>query len=205
MHTKSTVISNERLSALFDGVIAIVITLLVLDLKLPEIEENGYQSQLAEGLKEQLPELIAWLISFIMTARIWQEQHSVWAGVSKCDRYSIVLTFILMAGCSLIPFSSDLVGDYPLKPLAVLVFSIIMAFSGLSMAALAAYSMCSTHLHRQGGQVGLRTRVLYLLTVFPSIAIFAVFFAYHHHPLIGISAWLLEPVAALVFRQVKSP
>jgi uncharacterized membrane protein len=205
MDTKSMVVSNERLSAVFDGVIAIVITLLVLELKLPDTEGNGNQLQLTEGLKEQLPEFIAWLISFVMTARIWHEQHSVGASVSKCDRHSIILTFMLMASCSLIPFSSHLVGDYPQVPLAVLVFSITMALSGLMVAVLAAYSMRSTHLHREGGQVSLRKRIHYLLTVYPSVAILAIFFAYIHHPLIGISAWLLEPVAAFVFRQIKSP
>jgi len=199
------VVSNERLSAVFDGVIAIVITLLVLELKLPDTEGNGNQLQFNEGLKEQLPEFIAWLISFVMIARIWHEQHLVWAGVSKCDRHSIILTFMLMASCSLIPFSSSLVGDYPQVPLAVLVFSITMALSGLIVAALAAYSMRSTHLHRKGGQVSLRIRIHCLLAVYPSVAVIAIFFAYIHHPLIGISAWLLEPVAAFVFRQIKSP
>lgn len=205
MDTKTMVVSNERLSAVFDGVIAIAITLLVLELKLPDTEGNGNHLQFIEGLKEQLPEFIAWLISFVMIARIWQEQHSVWAGVSKCDRHSIILTFMLMASCSLIPFNSHLVGDYPRVPLAILLFSINMAFSGLIVAALAAYSMRSTHLHREGGQVSLRTRIHYQLIVYPSVAIIAIFFAYIHEPLIGISAWLLEPVAAFIFRQIKSP
>lgn len=204
VNTKSMVVSNKRLSAVFDGVIAIVMTLLVLDLKLPELEGNGNQLQLVEGLKGQLPEFIAWLISFVMIARIWYEQHAVLACVSKCDRRSIVLTFLLMASCSLIPFSSDLVGDYPQVPLSVLVFSITMVLNGLIVALLAAYSMRSTHLHREGGQVSLHTRIRYLFIVYPSMTIIAILFAYIHEPLIGISIWLLEPVTAYYLPKINS-
>ncbi len=68
MDSKFFISTNERLSALFDGVIAIGITLLVLELKLPEVQ--GTAVLLHDALIAQIPELIAWIISFIMIARI---------------------------------------------------------------------------------------------------------------------------------------
>jgi uncharacterized membrane protein len=138
-----------------------------------------------------------------MIARTWQEQHSIWAYISKCDSWSIILTFALMAACSLIPFGSHLIGKYPNDPFVVLVFSAIMVVNGLVAAALAAYVIRSDHLHRERGQVALHTRVIYLTTVVPAVGAFAVFLAYKHHPLIGISGWLVEPLALFVFHQVK--
>lgn len=54
-------------------------------------------------------------------------------------------------------------------------------------AALADYVIRRDHLHREPGQVRLNNRVIYLTTVVPAAGVIAVFFAYKHHPLIGIS------------------
>ncbi len=204
MNTKFLVNTNERLSALFDGVIAIAITLLVLELKLPEVQGDGAEFLLHDALKAQIPEIIAWIISFFMIARIWQEQHIIWVYISGCDRWSVILTFFLLAACSLIPFGSNLVGKYPNAPFAVLIFSVLMVVNGLLVAALAAYVIRNDHLHRERGQVMiLKNRVIYLTTVIPAIGAFAVFLAYEEHPLVGVSMWLIEPLALFVYHQVK--
>ncbi len=203
MNDKFLVNTNERLSALFDGVVAIAITLLVLELKIPEFEGNA-EFLLHDALKAQIPEIVAWLISFIMIARIWQEQHIIWVYISGCDRWSIILTFFLLAACSLIPFGSNLVGKYPDTPFVVLIFSVLMVLNGLLVAALVAYVIRNDHLHRERGQVVmLKNRVLYLATIFPAVGAFAVFLAYKQHSLVGASMWLVEPLALFVYHQVR--
>ena len=203
MNDKFLVMTNERLSALFDGVIAIAITLLVLELKVPEVQGNA-ELLLHDALRAQIPEIVAWFISFVMIARIWQEQHIIWVYISGCDRWSIILTFFLLAACSLIPFGSNLVGKYPDSPFVVLIFSVLMVVNGLLVAALAAYVIHNDHLHRERGQVMiLKNRVIYLAPVIPAIGALAVFLAYEEHPLIGVSMWLIEPLALFVYHQVK--
>ncbi len=204
MNSKFLLNTNERLSALFDGVIAIAITLLVLELKLPEVQVDGAELLLRDALREQIPEIVAWIISFFMIARIWQEQHVIWVYISGCDRWSIILTFFLLAACSLIPFGSNLVGKYPNTPIVVLIFSVLMVVNGLLVAALAAYGIRNEHLHRERGQIMiLKNRVIYLTTVTPVIGAVAVFLAYKQHPLEGVSVWLIEPLALFVYNQVK--
>ena len=203
MNDKFLVMTNERLSALFDGVIAIAITLLVLELKVPEVQGNA-ELLLHDALRAQIPEIVAWFISFVMIARIWQEQHIIWVYISGCDRWSIILTFFLLAACSLIPFGSNLVGKYPDSPFVVLIFSVLMVVNGLLVAALAAYVIHNDHLHRERGQVMiLKNRVIYLAPVIPAIGAFAIFLAYQQHPLVGVSVWLMEPLALFVYHQVK--
>jgi uncharacterized membrane protein len=204
MNSNSFISTNERLSALFDGVIAIAITLLVLELKLPQGQEQSSGVLLIDALKSQVPELIAWIISFIMIARIWQEQHTIWVYTSKCDRVSIILTFCLLAACSLIPFGSNLLGKYPDTPLVVMIFSALMVINGLLLAMLLAYACSNHNLHRKPGQVrALKKRALYLVTVFPFIGILAIFLAYQHHPLVGVSGWLIEPLALFFYQEAK--
>lgn len=204
MNSKNTISTNERLSALFDGVIAIGITLLVLELKLPEVPEGGPEVLLNDALRGQIPEIIAWIISFIMIARIWQEQHTIWIYISKCDRLFIILTFFLLAACSLIPFGSNLLGKYPDSSLVVLIFSALMVINGLLVSVLAGYAIRSEHLHRDPGKVLiLKKRAIYMTTVFPAIGAFAVFLTYWHHPLVGISGWLLEPLVLFLYHQYK--
>lgn len=59
MDTKSLVMSNKRLSNLFDGVVSIAITLLILELKLPEVQGEGIGNLLHVVLREQFPEVVA--------------------------------------------------------------------------------------------------------------------------------------------------
>lgn len=205
MNSKFLVMTNERLSALFDGVIAIAITLLILELKLPEVQGEDTQILLFSTLRAQIPEIVAWFISFFLIARIWYEQHTIWVYISRCDRWSIIFTFLLMAACSLIPFGSHLIGQYPNTPFVVLIFSVLAVVNGLLVAALAAYVIRNEHLHRERGQVMiLKNRVIYLTTVIPAVGAFAVFLAYKQHPLVGVSMWLIEPLVLFVYHQVKA-
>lgn len=185
--------------ALSDGVIAIALTLLVLDLKLPEIPEGAGAGILIENLATSLPNFIGWIISFVMIARVWHEQHIVWSHAARCDSASIMLMLILLGACSLIPFASAMTGEYSHEWTAVLVFSAIMTANGLAIAALAGYVARGEHLHNERGPGPLRSRAIYHATVVPLVGVFAVLMGYWHHPLVGISAWVIEPLGSATY------
>ncbi|MGB5952630.1 MAG: TMEM175 family protein, partial [Ornithinimicrobium sp.] len=71
----------ERLNALTDGVFAIALTLLVLELKLPNAGEG---TAFLEALRQDWHVFFAWLISFVAIARFWIVHHSVVAQLERC-------------------------------------------------------------------------------------------------------------------------
>ena len=60
-----------RIEAFSDGVFAIVVTLLVLELKVPALRAAGSAGELGDQLRELFPKLLSWLISFVIVCKFW--------------------------------------------------------------------------------------------------------------------------------------
>ena len=64
----------SRIEAFSDGVFAVAVTLLVLDLKVPALTDHAGVGELARALLDQLPKFVSWLISFIIVCKFWLKQ-----------------------------------------------------------------------------------------------------------------------------------
>jgi uncharacterized membrane protein len=65
----------NRLEAFSDGVFAIIVTLLVLELKVPPLRQHESVPELGQKLRELLPKLLSWLISFVIVYKFWLNHH----------------------------------------------------------------------------------------------------------------------------------
>ncbi len=128
-----------RIEAFSDGVFAIIVTLLVLELKVPELRDHGSVSELAHHLRELLPKFLSWLISFIIVCKFWLNHHHI-LGLARHANYAMVwLNAIFLMFQSFVPFPTALLGEYPDNPLAVSLFGVVMAFNTLLFMVLYAY------------------------------------------------------------------
>lgn len=127
--------SLERLLALTDGVYAIVLTLLVLDLKIPE-GHNVSNAELLRDLIDQIPNFIAYLISFVVIVIFWMRNHWILIPLTKCHETVFWLNLLHVFFLSLIPYTSSLVGHYEEDSLAVMIFSGSLGLCGLSLLFL---------------------------------------------------------------------
>ena len=135
--------SPSRLEAFSDGVLAVVITILVLELHV----EPG--TGLAAQLAEQWPVLLAYLVSFAVVGVIWIQHHALFRLVASVDRVVLVWNLILLLAVSLLPFAAKgvgafLDGDPSDARLAI-------ALYGISMEAMAiAFTVILWHVLRAG-------------------------------------------------------
>jgi uncharacterized membrane protein len=121
-----------RLEALSDAVFAIVMTLLVIEIKVPELHGLFSEQHLLDGLEKLLPLFFAYFLSFIMIATFWYSHNFLFSLMAKTiNRNLMNLNFVFMAFLSLIPFSSHLLGSYPESKVAVFVYSLNIAFMAL--------------------------------------------------------------------------
>jgi uncharacterized membrane protein len=128
-----------RVEAFSDGVFAIVVTLLVLELKVPTLKDHASVSELAHQLLELLPKFLSWLISFIIVCKFWLN-HSHVLGLARHADYAMVwLNSIFLMGQSFIPFPTALMGEYPDNRLAVSFFGGVFAVNTLLFIALNDY------------------------------------------------------------------
>ena len=97
-----------RIEAFSDGVFAIAITLLVLDLKVPA------QSPLLAGLLAQWPVYAAYLISFAFILIMWMNHHWMFQHIIRVDGPFLLLNGLLLLGITVVPFPTNLVAQFVL-------------------------------------------------------------------------------------------
>jgi len=99
-----------RVEAFSDGVFAIAITLLVLDLKVPT------QPPLLAGLLAQWPVYAAYLISFAFILIMWVNHHWMLGHIVRVDGMFMLLNGLLLLGITVVPFPTNVVAQYVLTP-----------------------------------------------------------------------------------------
>jgi uncharacterized membrane protein len=121
-----TIISPERLSTLADGVFAIVMTLLVLELSVPVVKGLSNNSELLHKLAEMWPEFLIYGLSFMILGIFWVIHHSIYADVKRYDTTLVWLNIIFLMFVSLIPFSTALVGKNGFITVTAVIYGINM-------------------------------------------------------------------------------
>src|SRR5256712_12813706 len=120
---------RTRIEAFSDGVFAIIVTLLVLELKVPALTDHGDVGELGHRLLELLPKCLSWLISFIIVCKFWLNHHHI-LGLARHANYAMVwLNSLFLMLQSFIPFPTALMGEYATNALAVSLFGVVMAVS----------------------------------------------------------------------------
>src|SRR5262245_40177267 len=128
-----------RIEAFSDGVFAIIVTLLVPELKVPHLQHHASARELAHQLVELMPKFLSWLISFIIVCKFWLNHHHV-LGLARHADYGLVwLNSIFLMGQAFIPFPTALMGELSRNPLAVSLFGCVFAVNTLLFLALQGY------------------------------------------------------------------
>jgi uncharacterized membrane protein len=100
---------KNRLEAFSDGVIAVAITLLALDLPIPDAARTP---DLARALGNHWPNFAAFAVSFLTIGIIWINHHAMFRRMAQVDHAVLVLNILLLMTICLLPFSTALLGEY---------------------------------------------------------------------------------------------
>lgn len=116
-------IGKQRIEALSDGLYAIALTLLVLELKLPSLGEAATNADLLRALGNLLPKVLTWFLSFWVMAILWLSQVRVYHLVHSLTSSMVRLELIQLACVSLMPFSTALIGEHGDLPAAAVIYA----------------------------------------------------------------------------------
>ncbi|MGD9483320.1 TMEM175 family protein [Streptomyces sp. TRM70308] len=151
----AVVVGPERLTGLSDGVYAIALTLLVLDISLPpELTD----AQFREALGEAVPNLLAYGLSFTVIAQFWREQRRVLGRVREVDGKVVGLTLVGLALVALLPFPTAVLAEYGHIPLAVAMYAANVSL--VNAAHLAVLHRAQRHPQGPPGPVARRAELL---------------------------------------------
>lgn len=139
---------TTRAEAFSDGVFAIAITLLVLDLR-----PQG-AGTLTEQLLHAWPQYFAYVVSFLTIGIMWLNHHTIMGHVTRVDRPLLVLNLLLLMGVVAIPFPTTLVAEHlhgQGGPAAAVTYGLVMIAISLGFAALWVY--VATHARQLGASL----------------------------------------------------
>jgi uncharacterized membrane protein len=132
-------VEKDRLLAFSDGVIAVVITIMVLELKAP------HEPTLA-ALAASAPVFLSYVLSFVYVAIYWNNHHHFYSLVDRVDGATLWANLHLLFWLSLVPFTTSWLGEHPLAPAPTAVYGV-----SLLAPALAWYVMQIVLIRGHGG------------------------------------------------------
>jgi uncharacterized membrane protein len=126
-----------RIMAFTDGVMAVAITLLVLNLEVPDVPG----AELHDALVDLIPSLIAYLLSFALVGRFWIIHHRLFETLRAFDSRLMTLNLAFLTLIALVPFSTDLFDKYTDEPIAVAVLGATLGLAALTHWLAVVYTL----------------------------------------------------------------
>ncbi|HEU5121073.1 MAG TPA: TMEM175 family protein [Candidatus Nitrosocosmicus sp.] len=157
LDNKNLIFDKGRLEALTDGVFAIIMTILVFNIVVPELKlfaEGDYASErLAAKFADLWPEFLAYVISFSTLGAFWVAHHRVFRWILYVNRPLIWINISFLMIIGLIPFSTTLLTQYFDSQNSIFVFSSNAILAGLLIYSIYYYVKHNTELVDSSVQV----------------------------------------------------
>ena len=183
-----------RVMALSDGVFAIVITLLVLEIHVPELSSG---QTLRAALEEIRPSFTAFLISFVVVAIAWVGHRDLFAHVRRTDRPLVWLNILYMLPLCLLPFGASMMARYQTAAVALELYGSMLVAIALTRVWMFWYGTGRPHLLYES--IDRRTRVAGVVFVaIPALVYLLAILLADAAPTVSLWIYALVPVLYVV-------
>jgi uncharacterized membrane protein len=137
---------KNRIESLSDCIFAFAMTLLVIGIEVPQ-DLNSFTPVLVTlTLREMLPDFVHYFIAFLLIAALWVIHHMQFHKIHYVDHNLLWMTIGSLLFVSLIPFSTDLVGDFPTIPLCAFIFELNLLITSALFYLQWRYATANRHL-----------------------------------------------------------
>lgn len=128
--------SIARINALSDGVFSIAITLLVFNIKVPDLPGDAAGRELPRVLYALWPPLLSYVLSFMMIGIYWVAHHSIFHLIRCSNRLLLWANLLFLLCVAFVPFPAALLGRYPGERVAAIIYGATLIATGLSLQLL---------------------------------------------------------------------
>jgi uncharacterized membrane protein len=189
--------SFDRFVNFSDGVFAIAITLLVLDVRMPSMDATAMAPPLGPQLASLMPNLFAFMLSFVVIGGYWVAHNGLFKLIDRSDIRLVWLNLLVLFFIVLLPLPTQIVADYGNTTLGVEIYAGAMTLTGLSILALTAYAK-HAHLTAPEADVGMSMMKSALTPlVFASsmvVAIWSPTWATNMWWLVAVAFFVVDPI-----------
>src|SRR6516162_6347195 len=127
-------LGRNRIEALTDGVFAVAMTLLVLDIKVPELQQPLARAELPLKLLSLWPKFLSYTISFVILGVYWVGHHVQLSFIRRADRPLLWINISFLLWVALVPFSTALLSEYATTRIAIAIYGANLIAIGLTLA-----------------------------------------------------------------------
>jgi uncharacterized membrane protein len=117
----------SRVLTFSDGVFAIAMTLLVVGITVPVLQQDDSVNELADALNDLVGNIVSFVISFLVIGRYWMAHHQFFARLKAVDFRLIWINLIYLMFIAFLPFPTALLGNFFSNPLAVTIYAVCVA------------------------------------------------------------------------------
>ena len=139
-HHEETGTDFERIVFFSDAVFAIAITLLALEIKVPELEPERITSDLPRSILGLLPPILVYAQTFVLIGIYWLAHHRMFRAIVRYDQTLIWLNILFLLCVAFIPVPSATLGRYYDQPSAIAFYGITLALTSLSSLIMWSYA-----------------------------------------------------------------
>ncbi|HUP05779.1 MAG TPA: TMEM175 family protein [Caldimonas sp.] len=131
---------KARVEAFSDGVIAIIVTILVLDIKVPALAGPDPETALRNALLQAFPLVLAYVLSFTVLLVFWVAHHHLLHSLKRVDRNVLWLNGLFLMVLAFVPAPTALMGEHPRLAGAAVIYGLVLTLAGLSFFGLRWYA-----------------------------------------------------------------
>lgn len=182
--------TTERIAGFSDAIFAFAMTLLMLDIKVPDIPHGAASDELTLWVITQAPKLAIYALSFIVIGLFWMSHHRMFHYIHRHDSVLMWLNMTFLLVISLLPFPTAILGEYGDNVIAVSLYAGFMLIAGMLLNIIWLYATSSHRLVRED----LDEKIISSITIrgFASSAVFAtsIIIAVFISPEIALWSWI---------------
>ena len=129
---------TARIEAFSDGVIAIIVTLLIFEIRVPVLAEIS-NSAVINALMGMGPKFASFAVSFFTVAIFWVNHHHFFCQIHRSNWKLLWFNNLLLFWLAIVPFTTAFVGDHPTQPLVVCLYALTLCLAALSFSLMGYY------------------------------------------------------------------
>jgi len=133
-------LSPHRLAALSDGIFAIAMTLLILDVKLPPLPADASEALLGQSLLEMLPKIGSYVLSFVVLGVYWVSHQAVFHYIRHTNRFFLWINLIFLMCVAFLPFSTGFLSQFTASATSSVFYGFTLGLTGAALGAVQFYA-----------------------------------------------------------------
>lgn len=174
-------VSKARLETLLDGVFAIAMTLMVLELKIPELQNRRSMPELMVQLRHNWAPIFGFLLSVAVLGMFWYKHHRQYHLIHRVDRGLLGINLGFLTAVAFFPFAAVVIGRFPGNPGVFFIYLPSISFLTICLAAQWGYARrkglldpdlpadAATLLHRRNVAAALGISIVSALFIFTTV------------------------------------